>query len=70
VFQAGTSAGGGTTVQSSTLNIRAVNIQNNQLYFSTQSGNGIYQVGSGTPTTAATATLLFALTSGTGSPSP
>ena len=66
VFQASPAAGLGTTVQSSTTNTRIVNVQNNQLYFSTGSGTiGLYQVGTGTPTGASTATLLFA--TGTGS---
>ncbi len=64
--------GTGTPVQvsSTVTNIRAINIFNNQLYFSTGSGTlGIYAVGTGMPTIAAqTATNIIAST-GT-SPSP
>jgi hypothetical protein len=52
-----------TTIYTGATNLRTVSIFNNQLYFSTGSGtNGIYKVGTGTPTTAGqTATNIIGL---------
>jgi hypothetical protein len=53
---------GATATSLCTSNTRAMNIFNNQLYYSTQSGTaGIYSLGSGLPVSApATATLVIA----------
>jgi hypothetical protein len=57
-----------TLIQGSITNSRAVNIFNNQLYLSTGSGtHGIYSIGTGTPTSPATATIAIA-TGSTSSP--
>ena len=60
--------GSNTTIQSTVTNTRVVNIFNNNLYFSTGSGanRGIYGF-TGTPSAAATATLLIS-TGATSSP--
>ncbi len=56
----------GTTIQSSSTNTRAISIYNGNLYFSTQSGTGgIYGfTGGGTPTAAATPTLIIGTLTG------
>jgi hypothetical protein len=55
-------------VESTVTNTRAVNIFNGQLYLSTGATTPIYQVGTGTPTSGATATALSGVTvSGTSS---
>lgn len=50
-----------TTVSSTSTNTRVVNIFNGQLFYSTSSGtNGIYQVGSGKPSSAGTTSTIKA----------
>ncbi|MDB5384402.1 MAG: hypothetical protein JWM11_48 [Planctomycetaceae bacterium] len=66
---AGTS-GPGTIVSSTVANLRTINIVNGQLYFGTGSGatRGVYQVGTGEPTTAGTTSTSLASLGGSASP--
>ncbi len=65
-------ASAASNVSTTVTNTRATNIFNGKLYFSTGSGTiGIYQVGTGLPTTSGqTSTLVFASAGGTGTFSP
>lgn len=63
-------SGTASLVSSTTTNNRVVNIQSNQLYFSTGSGatRGIYAVGAGTPTTGPVTSTNVINTGGASSP--
>ena len=59
LHQGNTTAITPTTISSTVTNLRAVNIFNNQLYFSTGSGTtGIYKVGTGLPTTTGQTSVI------------